>query len=101
MVYSHSLTTLLLPKFAVRVIFLMFIVGNFDRLWTYAHLAKNAASSLGTRVKKTPNISEAAQILAAIRFRFSAVGAIIGHTIGDLILLSAIWFYLNPKEKQN
>ena len=28
-----------LPKFAVTMIFLMFVVGNFDGLWTYAHLA--------------------------------------------------------------
>jgi hypothetical protein len=90
-----------LPKFAVTMIFLMFVVGNFDGLWTYAHLANDAALRLGTLVRQTPNISEASQIVAAIRFRFSAVGAVIGHTIGDLIVLSAIWFYLNPKEKQN
>ncbi len=89
------------PKFAVTMIFVMFVVGNLDGLWTYSHLANDAASRLGTLVRQNPNVSEASQIVAAMRFRFSAVGAIIGHIIGNLIVLSAIWLYLNPKEKQN
>ncbi|MBD2341994.1 hypothetical protein H6G64_34245 [Calothrix sp. FACHB-156] len=90
-----------LLKFAITTIFVLFAIGNFDGLWWFAHLAKDAVSSLSELVKHEPSASEAAQIVAKMKFRFAAPAAIVVHVFGDLIVLGTIWFYLNPKEKPN
>ncbi|KOP23824.1 hypothetical protein AMR41_24195 [Hapalosiphon sp. MRB220] len=87
-----------LPKFAITIIFVLFAIGNFHGLWLYGHLARDGVLSLSRLVEHQPSISESAQIVAnKIKFRFVTPGVIVGHVFGDLIVLGAIWFYLNPK----
>lgn len=98
---SPKLQANYLMKFAMTIIFVLFAVGNFDSLWKYAHLVQDAVASLSEIVKQNPRASEAAQIVIKMQFKLVALGAIIGHIFGNIIVLGAIWFYLNPKEKPN
>ncbi|HUI07048.1 MAG TPA: hypothetical protein VL486_08580 [Verrucomicrobiae bacterium] len=83
-------------KGAITLLFSMFAIGNVEGIVKFARRLKEASAALRTHLAKDEGESVPA-IVSRLDFRFTVVAAIIGHTIGDFIVIASIWLYLNPK----
>jgi hypothetical protein len=83
-------------KGAVTTLFALFVIGNVEGLVKFARRLTEASAELRRHVKEN-KCEPAAVIISNLDFRFTVPAAIIGHIIGDIIVIASIWLYLNPK----
>lgn len=83
-------------KGAITLLFVMFVVANIDGLLKFARRLQEASVALRRSLTKDEGESVSA-IVSRLDFRLTVRAAIVGHIIGDSIVIASIWLYLNPK----